>query len=344
MDDVVDLARELVAIPSISNHEGEICDFVEARLRSQGWIVTTQAVPPDPGVEAAPGRRNVLAMARAGVPRVVLTTHLDTVPPFIPCSEDGDWLCGRGTCDAKGIFAAMWVAANRLRAAGHPVALLGVVGEETSSLGAKLVHELLPRAEWLIDGEPTGGVLASGAKGILSYRFSVRGAAAHSAYPEQGDSALHRLIPALAQLLAAELPHDPAYGPTTVNVGVLEGGVAPNVLAPAASAQVLIRLGAPAADVDRAVRAGLPEGIDVEELSRSDPEPIDTVPGMPSEVVRFGSDVPYLRRVGRPLLVGPGSIHDAHTRHERVRQQDLRSAVEQYVEIAEALLGTEPGR
>jgi len=341
--DVEGLTRALMEIPSTTNEEGPVCAFVQRALTEQGWTVRTQAVPPDPGVERAPGRMNVLATT-GDRPRVVLTTHLDTVPPYIPYSDDADWIYGRGACDAKGVFAAMWVAAARLRRAGRPVGLLAVVGEETDSLGAKMVHELLPDTDWIIDGEPTEGVMASGAKGILSLRLSVRGAAAHSAYPERGDSALHRLIPALAALLDAELPFEPDYGPTTVNVGRLEGGVAPNVLAPSASAQVLIRLGAAAERVEREVRALLPPEVQVEELSRSDPHPIDVVEGQPSAVVRFGSDVPYLRRIGRPLLVGPGSIHDAHTRHERIRRQDLRDAVDQYVLVAEALLRTEPGR
>jgi len=204
--------------------------------------------------------------------------------------------------------------------------------------------EVLPEAGWIIDGEPTDGKMASGAKGIWSLRLTVNGTPAHSAYPERGDSALHRLVPALAALLDAELPFDDAYGPTTVNVGVLEGGVAPNVLAPSASAQVMIRLGTSAAEVEAAVRDLLPPGVELVEDSRADPHPIHVVDGQPAEVVRFGSDVPYLRRIGRPLLVGPGSIHDAHTRHEGIRRRDLHRAVEQYVQVAEALLGSEPGR
>jgi len=344
--DVEELTRSLIDIPSVTNREGPISSFIERELEARGWSVRSREVPVDAGFEGPVEipRRNVLATANAGRPRVVLTTHLDTVPPHIPYADDDVWIYGRGACDAKGIFAAMWVAAERLREAGHAVGLLGVVGEETQSLGAKAVPELLPEVDWIIDGEPTDGIMASGAKGILSLRLSAAGTPGHSAYPERGDSAIHRLVDALARLLAAELPADPAYGATTVNVGVLEGGVAPNVIAPSASARVMIRLGAPADVVDRAIRAMLPDGIDVEERSRSDPHPIDVVAGQPHDVVRFGSDVPYLRRVGRPLLVGPGSIHDAHTRHERIRRQDLRSAVEQYVQVAEALLGTDPGR
>jgi acetylornithine deacetylase len=342
--DVVELTRHLVEIPSITNEEGLVCAFVERALGERGWRLATQPVPPDAGVDQAPGRMNVLATATEARPRVVLTTHLDTVPPHISFSEDDAWLYGRGTCDAKGVFAAMWVAAERLRDAGHPVGLLGVVGEETDSLGAKMVHELLPETDWIIDGEPTDGVMASGAKGILSLRLHVEGVPAHSAYPERGDSALHRLIPALATLIDADLPSEASYGPTTVNVGRVRGGVAPNVLAPSASADVMIRLGAPADRVASIVRTMLPPEVKIEELSRSDPHPIDVVDGQPSAVVRFGSDVPYLRRIGRPLLLGPGSIHDAHTRHERIRRQDLRTAVEQYVVVAEALLQRDPGR
>jgi acetylornithine deacetylase len=338
MDDVVQLTRTLVRIPSLSNQETAVCDFVEHALREGGWTVRTQPVPVDEGAQPCPGRRNILATVGDGPPQVVLTTHLDTVPPFIDLSEDETCLWGRGTCDAKGIFAAQWVAAERLRARGRPVALLGVVGEETESRGAKVAPELLPRADWIIDGEPTELRYAAGAKGILSLELSSPGRAAHSAYPERGDSAVHRLVTSLARLLTAELPQDPFFGPTTVNVGRIEGGVAPNVLAPAARAEVLVRLGTSAEVVLERVRSLLDPAIDIVVRSRSEPHRIHTLPDGDTEVVRFGSDVPYLSAIGTPLLVGPGSIHDAHTRHEHVRKDDLHRAVDLYTEASEALL------
>jgi acetylornithine deacetylase len=261
------------------------------------------------------------------------------VPPFIPPTEDGARLYGRGVCDAKGIFAAQWVAAERLRAEGRVnVALLGVVGEETDSIGAKLVHEVLPEARFIVDGEPTDLHLSSGAKGILALTLDVRGIAGHSAYPETGKSATHALIDALARLLAAELPADERFGPTTVNVGLLGGGVAPNVLAPSASATLMIRLGGPSAEVLDRVRALLGPDVGVAITSRSEPHTIHVPEGDEGRVVRFGSDVPYLARIGTPLLVGPGSIHDAHTAGEKIDKEDLVAAAERYEQLARRLL------
>lgn len=339
--DVVELTRELVRIPSITNQEGQVSAFVRDRLRAAGWHVETQAIDPEPGGEGAPlPRLNVLATPRAGVvPKVVLTTHLDTVPPFIDLSEDPEHLYGRGTCDAKGIFAAQWVAAERLLRAGEErVALLGVVGEETDSWGAKAVKALLPTAGYIVNGEPTQLVLASGAKGILSLGLKWKGVPGHSAYPEVGHSAVHTMIDALARLVHARLPHEPQFGPTTVNVGVLEGGVAPNVIAPHAEASVLIRLGTSKDRVLAEVKRLLGEEVAVEVRSFSDPHEILVPEGMSGEVVRFGSDVPYLAAIGTCLMVGPGSIHDAHTRHEKIRKADLEAAVDLYTKIAEALL------
>lgn len=338
--DVLELTRTLVAIPSITNHEGAVGRFVAERLTGQGWHVRTQEIPPEGDAKPELPRLNVLALSDLeGPPQVVLTTHLDTVPPFIPPRDEGDFIYGRGTCDAKGIFAAQWVAAERLRAAGvRRIALLGVVGEETDSWGAKRVHELLPKAGYLVDGEPTEMVPASGAKGILALSIQAKGQAAHSAYPEQGHSALHDLIPALARVLAAELPSRAEYGPTTANVGLIQGGVAPNVLAPSATASLLIRLGAPSAEVLPVVEGLLGSGLEWAITSRAEPHPILVPAGQRGEVVRFGSDVPYLQRIGTPLLVGPGSIHDAHTAGEKVKRQELLAAVELYATITQALL------
>lgn len=336
---VVELARQLVRIPSVTNDEGAVCRFVVDRLSDEGWHVETQVIPPESEPPSSLPRLNVLALPRPRItPRVVLTTHLDTVPPFIDLTEDETHLFGRGTCDAKGIFAAMWVAANQLRSEGRDdVALLGVVGEETDSIGAKKVQALLPKADFIIDGEPTELVPASGAKGILSLGLRWQGKAGHSAYPEVGSSAVHAMVSALARLLTAELPSDPRYGPTTVNVGRLEGGVAPNVIAPHATASVLIRLGAEKDRVMPEVERLLGPEVAVEVRSWSEPHPILAPEGRAAEVVRFGSDVPYLQRIGTCLLVGPGSIHDAHTAHEKVAKVDLEAAVELYRTVAAEL-------
>ncbi len=341
--DAVELTRQLVGIPSVTNEEGAVCRFVIDKLEAQGWHVQTQEVPPE-GPKPSLPRLNILALAEPGiVPQVVLTTHLDTVPPFIELTEDDEWLKGRGTCDAKGIFAAMWAAAESLRQSGETrVALLGVVGEETDSIGAKMVSELLPKAGWIVDGEPTENKWASGAKGILALTVKGSGKPCHSAYPELGHSAVHDVVSALDSLLKVELPHESYFGPTTVNIGTVQGGLAPNVLAPAAEARVMIRLGGPGDDVLAAVKAALGEGIEVEVTSKHDPHRIHAPDDRPKEVVRFGSDVPYLAKVGRCLLFGPGSIHDAHTAHECIRKEDLMNAVEDYKNVSLELLKLDP--
>lgn len=338
--DVVELAKQLVAIPSITGDEGRVGNWIAERLRGDGWTVTTQPVPPEGETSSDDPRINVLARSEeTGHPRVVLTTHLDTVPPHIPLSEDDVYLYGRGTCDAKGIFAAQWTAADRLRAEGKTgIALLGVAGEETDSLGAKILHEVLPKADFLIDGEPTDLDLSSGAKGILALNLTVRGIAGHSAYPESGKSATHILVHALGRLLTAELPYLEKYGATTVNVGVMHGGVASNVLAPSASAVLVIRLGAASARVLDEVQRLLGDDVEVEVTSKSEPHDIHVPDGKSGKVVRFGSDVPHLSRIGTCLLVGPGSIHDAHTSHEKVKKADLSAAVDLYYELASVLL------
>lgn len=342
--DVIELTRTLVNIPSVTNDEGAVAQHVIQALEAQGWHVRTQEIAPEGDAQPSLPRLNVLALADPDVvPQVVLTTHLDTVPPFIACTEDDDYLYGRGTCDAKGIFAAQWCAAERLRQAGHRgVALLGVVGEETDSWGAKQVKALLPRAGWLVDGEPTQSKPASGAKGILALTVRAKGRTCHSAYPELGHSAVHDLIPALARVVQAELPFEPFFGPTTVNIGRVSGGLAPNVLAPAAEAQVLIRLGAAAEPVLAAVKALLGDAVELEITSMADPHKIHVPEGQAGEVVRFGSDVPYLAEVGETLLVGPGSIHDAHTAHEKVGKAELVASVALFHDIALALLDAEP--
>jgi acetylornithine deacetylase len=337
--DVVEMTKAMVAIPSITGDEGRLMKWVADRLEAGGWLVTRQPVPPEGKATTDDPRINVIAKSDDGDPSVVFTTHLDTVPPYIEPTEDHEHLFGRGVCDAKGIFAAQWIAAEKLRAEGRRgIALLAVAGEETDSIGAKIVHQALPRADYLIDGEPTDLELSSGAKGILALTLRVKGVAGHSAYPERGKSATHALIQALGRLLMSELPYQPAFGATTVNVGVLGGGVAPNVIAPGAEARLMVRLGAPADAVLGEITDILGSGIEIEVTSKSEPHRIHVPAGRKGKVVRFASDVPYLAKIGTPLLVGPGSIHDAHTAGEKVRKDDLLRAVDLYHQLALALL------
>jgi len=343
MEDVVGLAKELVSIESVTGREGTVVAHIEERLKDQGWKTLLQPVPHGDGGVKAP-RANVLAVDDdLDPPRLVFTTHLDTVPPFIAPTENDSTLFGRGTCDAKGIFAAQWLAITELRKRGHRgLALLGVVGEETDSLGAKMAQSILPSAEWIVDGEPTKLVMTSAAKGILGLKLSVKGVAAHSAYPELGTSATHALTRALARLVDAELPSEAAYGPTTLNIGSFTGGVAPNVIAPHASAELLVRLGASSKVVREALDRLIGEGVDVEVTTMSEPLAIYAPEGYRSAPVSFGSDVPYLVPLGKTLLVGPGSIHDAHTAGEKIGKDELTEAVRFYVELGERLLGMPP--
>ncbi|MBI2377830.1 MAG: M20/M25/M40 family metallo-hydrolase [Deltaproteobacteria bacterium] len=337
--DVLDLSRELISIDSTTGREAGVSELIADRMRRSGWVVRTQLIPgAEPGTRGE--RSNVLALSDdAGPPDVVLTTHIDTVPPFIELSEDADRLYGRGTCDAKGIFAAQWVAAERLRVLGQGrVAVLAVVGEETNSIGAKRAKELLPEARFLVDGEPTRLVMASAMKGVLGLRASATGVAGHSAYPERGRSAVHTLVRGLAHLIDEALPGEPEFGATTVNVGLLAGGAAMNVIAPDARAEIMIRLACASDEILRRVRATLTEEVEISIHTCAEPRRIYVPDGFPSAPVSFGSDVPYLSAIGTTLLVGPGSIHDAHTSHESIRKVELLEAVELYTTLGQRLI------
>lgn len=342
-DDVVALAVALMAAESTSGAEAPAIDVADAWLQAHGWRVTR--IPVEPGRDAlfAEGTRPAA---------VVLSTHLDTVPPFIPPRVDGGRLLGRGACDAKGIAAAMMLAAGRLRDAGAPVGLLFVVGEETRHDGAHAADAaqptLAPAIRALINGEPTESRLALGTKGALRFVLRAEGRAAHSAYPHLGDSATRRLARLLVDLEGLALPEDPVLGATTLNVGGLAGGVADNVVAPWAEARCMVRLVSPADEVRALLDAWLanhPEGAGAS-LTYGPMVPavrLGTVPGFPTGVMAYATDVPALGRWGTPYLFGPGSIHVAHTDHEFVQIGELRAAVDAYVRIAWAALAAAEG-
>jgi acetylornithine deacetylase len=272
-------------------------------------------------------------------PDVTFSTHLDTVPPFFPPALDGDRLSGRGACDAKGIAASMVLAAEHLRTRGVPAALLFVVGEETTHDGARAANQwaaanLPSRRRVLINGEPTGSTLALGTKGAMRIVVRTAGRAAHSAYPELGDSAISRLIALLSDLERLSLPSDPVLGPTTVNIGAISGGVADNVIAPTAEARLMARLVTPAEEViplfERWVagRATMEQGVTVP------PVRLTAIEGFPTSVAAFATDLPSLTNWGTPYLFGPGSVHVAHTDHEHVSIAELDRAVDTYVRLA----------
>jgi acetylornithine deacetylase len=329
MIDVVALAAELLSIESTSGGEGKIVEFVSRWLVSRGWNVSLQQV--------TPGRANVWASRAGG--GVTLSTHLDTVPPFVPPRLEDGRLFGRGACDAKGIVAAMLAAADRLVTSGEQrVDLLFVVGEEAGSDGARAANRLPATSRFLINGEPTESRLASGAKGSLRVTLRTTGKEAHSAYPHLGRSAIEPLIDLLPTLRSLQLPKDQQLGDTTVNIGVIRGGSAGNVIPAHAEAELMFRLVGDVAPVREIVERWVAGRAEIEYGSYIPTQRFHTVPGFESAPVAYTSDIPLLGRWGTPLLYGPGSIHVAHTPDEAISVSELRESVDVYERLARSLL------
>jgi acetylornithine deacetylase len=328
--DPVAFTRRLVDIDSTTGREGEAGLWLARELRARGYEVSEQAVSRD--------RVNLFARL-ADAPRVVLSTHYDCVPPFFPSREESGLVFGRGACDAKGILAAQLAAAERLRAGGETaVALLCVVGEERGSDGARVANDHAPAGvSYLINGEPTDNRLGAATRGVLRVRLQAQGRAAHSAFPELGDSAIDKLLDALMVIRGLQLPEDPLLGRTHYTVGVIDGGVAPNVVSARASAEVLFRIVGDAAPV-RAALGVVESLVSIEEVLEVPAVRMQTVPGFETAVFPYTTDVPLLGRWGAPLLVGPGSIHVAHTDEEHVAVEELHAAVDLYVRLAQQLL------
>jgi acetylornithine deacetylase len=328
---VVALTRQLVDIESTTGNEGRVADFLHRELSRLGYHATKMPVEGE--------RSNVFATSpQQARPEIVFSTHMDTVPPFIPSSEDTARIYGRGACDAKGIIAAQIAAAEQLRQEGIYVGLLFVVGEEKDSLGAKVANQQLPGCKFLVNGEPTENKMASASKGTLRVEISATGRMAHSAYPELGESAIDKLLEALNQLMAIKLPSVEGIGPSTVNIGVIEGGRAPNVIPDKARAQLLYRLVGPSdklrEEIVRSV-AGLATAEFVLEIPFTR---LRTLDGLPTMVAAFTTDIPWLGNWGEPLLVGPGSIHVAHTEDEYIEKRQLIEAIDIYCDIARQLI------
>jgi len=322
-------ARELIEIESITGNEARVSDAAERLLRGSGLAVRSQPVPP--------GRRNLIAGPDGA--RVLLCTHLDTVPPFLPCREDAECLYGRGSCDAKGIAAAMIEAARRLLRGGvTDFGILFLVGEETDNAGARVANRSV-RAQRVIVGEPTKNLLSRGHKGAISARLHATGIACHSAYPERGESAIHRLLDAIGRIRAADFGRDPVLGPATVNIGQIQGGVAPNVLAPDAWADLVLRVVLPLEETERRLASSTDDPrLRLEVRSRMGPTFTEGLEGTAETVVAYGTDVPFLKDVGRPYLIGPGDILDAHTDGEKVSKRELLDAAAIYERMVGRLL------
>lgn len=329
MTDVVALAAELLAIPSSSYDEGAVVHYVSRRLLTRGWNVSLQ--------EVTPGRSNIWATRGGGV--VTMSTHLDTVPPYFAPRLEHEWLYGRGSCDAKGIAAAMLAAADTLIESGEErFDLLFVIGEEMGSDGARLANQLPATSKFLINGEPTESVLASGAKGSLRVHIRTHGRAAHSAYPHLGKSALAPMLALLPKLDALKLPSDPVLGETTINVGTFRAGTGANIIPAEAEAEMMIRLVGDREPVQRAVEEWAKGVAELEYGSHIPPQRFHTLPGYKTAPVAYTTDIPLLSRWGTPLLFGPGSIHVAHTPDERVAVKELRESVDTYVRLVRTLI------
>jgi len=330
--DAVTLTRQLVDIESISGNEAAVGNYLYGELCRIGY--QTKKIP----VEG--DRFNVFATSpESPAPAIVFSTHMDTVPPFIPSSEDSDRIYGRGSCDAKGIISAQVAAAERLRREGTHVGLLFVVGEERDSLGAKVANDHAPAGcKFLVNGEPTENRIALASKGTLRVEVTARGRMAHSAYPELGQSAIDKLIAALGRLRPMELPSDPEIGPCTLNIGLIEGGRAPNVIPDYAHADLLYRLVGSSQELRQQILDAAGDQVEVTFPLELPFLRLHTVDGLPTMIAAFTTDIPKLTKWGKPLLIGPGSIHVAHTEGEYIEKRQLHEAIDLYCQIAKQLV------
>lgn len=325
----VALTRDLVDIDSTTGREVEVAAFLARYLRDRGYTVLEQPLDG--------GRSNVIAAV--GEPRLVFSTHFDCVPPFFPSREEQGVIYGRGACDAKGILAAQVAAAERLRSAGETrIGLVFVAGEERGSDGAVAANRIASPSAFLINGEPTENRLGAATRGVYRVKLRASGRAAHSGYPELGESAIERLIDALVALRSAPWPEDPVLGRTHYTVGLMQGGVAPNVIPPGAEAEVTFRTVGDHGEVRRALTAAVGSLVAIEEVLEVPAVRLRTIDGFETAVFSYTTDIPFLSRWGTPLLLGPGSIHVAHTDREHISIAELNASVDLFVQLAERLL------
>jgi acetylornithine deacetylase len=325
--------RALVDIESITNSERQVGDFLATRLAALAARFSGQFER----IPSAPGRDNLFLTFDD--PVVTLSTHMDTIPPFFPSREDADAIWGRGACDAKGIIAAMIAAAESLLVGGaRNLALLFVVGEERDSAGAKTLAHRPRGSRFLINGEPTENRLALGSKGALRYELLAHGKLAHSAYPELGRSAIHALLDVLEGIRSIPLPEDSLLGPATLNIGVLSGGRAPNVLADEARAEIMFRMVGEPAGLREAVAGASAGRVEAREVLFTPAVRLTPLDGLPTTVVAFTTDIPFFQGAwGKPFLIGPGSIHVAHSSEERICKRQLVEGVEIYARMVKQL-------
>ncbi len=326
--DTLELTRQLINIESISGNEKALVDFLANYLEGLGFTIELQ--------EAEPYRPNLFA--KRGEPDVVLSTHTDTVPPYVALREDDQFIYGRGACDTKGLMTSMLKAAERLIEDGvSDFGMLLLVGEENGSVGAKEANKLANNCRFLINGEPTESKLALGSKGTLRAILKAQGRAAHSAYPQMGESAIEKLLDVLNDLRRMHLPEDETLGATTLNIGLISGGVAPNVIAPAAQAEILMRVVSDVATLKKILEETVAGRIPIEYGFQCEPVFMEKLDNYETAVVAFTTDIPALTNWGKPLLYGPGSILDAHTAGEKIAKQDVLDAVGIYSEMVKML-------
>jgi acetylornithine deacetylase len=326
--EIFELAKALINIESITGHERACAEFLRGYLAARNFEVALQPVSRD--------RSNVFA--KTGKPDVVLSTHIDTVPPFLLAREDEEFIYGRGACDAKGILAAQIVAAERLLSEGvTDFGLLFLVGEETTSDGAREANLHPPGSCYIINGEPTENKLVVGSKGTLRLDIRCKGKMAHSAYAHLGESAIDKLLDILVDLRKVSLPHDSLLGPATLSVGVISGGRAANVVPDQAAAQILIRSVNGTEELRRQLSELLAGRCEFEFVRDTPPLRMERLEGYETEVVSFTTDLPALSRWGRPVLLGPGSIRVAHTEHECIHKAELVKAVDLYCRLVREL-------
>ena len=324
-----ELTKQLMAIPSVTGAEKEVGEFLARELASRGYRVEKQQVEPE--------RYNILAMA--GAPKVLFCTHIDTVPPVLPVREENGYLYGRGACDTKGIIAAMLEAGDRLRKDGiNNFGYVLVVGEEVNSIGAKTANTLKWESEFVVVGEPTQNKLARAHKGTMQVNFSVTGRAAHSGYPEEGVSAIDGLWKVLRDCTSADWGNDPVLGKGTINVGVFHAGERANIIPAHATASVMIRTVEPRALTESRLHKIVGGRAVMDITAGADPQFMHVVDGFETTSVSFGSDIPYLGNLGKPLLIGPGSILDAHTADEKIGKNELVEGANLYDRLMRKLL------
>jgi acetylornithine deacetylase len=332
-----ELTRKLIDIESITDNEKHVGDYLFDQLRSLAERHPSGHVERMPVAE---NRFNVFACW--GEPVITLSTHIDTVPPFFSSSEDEEYIWGRGACDTKGIIAAMIAAVDGLLAQGtRNLGLLFVVGEERNSVGAYTAAKQPRGSSFLINGEPTENKLALGSKGALRYEIVAKGRMAHSAYPELGESAIDKLLDALQEIRKIKLPVDPVLGPSTLNIGTIAGGRAPNVIPDAAKAELFIRLVEDGHATAEAVRNAVTSKADANEVLRIPAVRLGSLEGFDTTVVSYTTDIPAFGGTwGRPFLIGPGTIHVAHTKEERIPKKQLLESVRLYQRLVRQLLAS----